>query len=224
MCMVICGDFEPELILEEVKKRLVQKNPQGEIKRIYETEEDTIVKDRIEAKMDVSIPLYSIGIKCEPKEQKEKVKHHIAIDILLNMLIGESSDLYQELYKDGIILNMPSFEYEFTDDYAFILISGASRDPEVLYTKIKEKIREIKQNGLNEEDFNRTKKMLYGEYVKEYNDVQDIARMFLSDFMKGVNSFDYLEEIEGVDLVYAKQVLNKEFVEEKMVFSVVKND
>ena len=224
MCMVICGDFEPNQILEEVKKRLVAKNPQGEIKRIYENEEDTIVKDRIEAKMDVSIPLFTIGIKCEPKEQKEKVKHHISIDILLNMLIGESSDLYQELYKDGVILNMPSFEYDFTDDYAFILISGVARDPETLYAKLKDKIQEFKQNGLNEADFNRIKKMLYGEYVKEYNDVQSIARMFLSDFMKGVNSFYYLEEINGVDLSYSKQVLDKEFVEDKMVFSVVKKD
>ena len=37
--------------------------------------------------------------------------------------------------------------------------------------------------------------MIYGEYIKEYNDVSDIARMFLTDYMKGVNSFDYIEEI-----------------------------
>ena len=32
-------------------------------------------------------------------------------------------------------------------------------------------------------------------YVKEYNDTADIARMFLADFFKEINSFDYLEEI-----------------------------
>ena len=63
--------------------------------------------------------------------------------------------------------------------------------------------------------------MIYGEYVKEYNDVADIARMFLSDFMKGINSFDYLEEIEAVDIDLSKQVLEDNFKEEKMVLSVV---
>ena len=38
MAMVICGDFEPEQILEEVKKRLIPKNANGEIKRIYPEE------------------------------------------------------------------------------------------------------------------------------------------------------------------------------------------
>ena len=224
MCMVICGDFEPEVILGEVKKRLIKKDTQGEIKRIYEEEEDSIVKKKVEAKMDVSIPLYTIGIKCTPKGQKEKVKNHIAVDILLNMIIGESSRLYQELYKEGIILNMPSFEYEFTDDYAHILISGASRNPEIFYERLKQTIEEMKNNGLDEKDFARIKKMIYGEYVKEYNGVQDIARMFLSDFMKGINSFDYFEEIERVDLKYAKQVLDTEFNKDKMVFSVVKEN
>ena len=64
--------------------------------------------------------------------------------------------------------------------------------------------------------------MIYGEYVKEYNDVTDIARMFLSDFMKGINSFDYLEEIKAVNIEYAKQILNDVFDINKMVLSVVK--
>ena len=52
---------------------------------------------------------------------------------------------------------------------------------------------EAAQKGVNEEDFERTKKMIYGEYVKEYDDVVNISRMFLSDYFKGINSFDYLE-------------------------------
>ena len=223
MCMVICGDFEPEKILEEVKNRLIENVSNGEIKRIYESEEETIVKNRVEAKMEVSIPLFTIGIKCKPSSKEERVKRHIAIEILLNMLIGESSELYQNLYKKGILLNMPSFEYEFEEDYAHILITGISRNPDELYSAFEEKVKQFKSDGLNKEDFERTKKMIYGEYVKEYNDVSDIARMFLADFMKGINSFDYLEEIDCVDLKYAKQILDTCFEENKMVFSVVKN-
>lgn len=223
MCLVVCGDFIPEEILKEIEKRLIDKKPLGEIKRVYENEEESIVKSQVESKMEVSIPLYTIGIKCSPPKQKEKVKTHIAIDILLNMIIGESSKLYQKLYKDGIILGMPSFEYEFTDEYAHILISGSSRKPEIFYSKIVEEFEKIKQNEINKEDFERTKKMIYGDYIKEYNDASNIARMFLGDFMNGINSFDYLEEITTLDINYVKQVLTDNFKKEKIVYSVVKN-
>ena len=174
--------------------------------------------------MEVSIPLFALGIKCLPPKQKEKVKTHIAIDILLNMIVGESSDLYQDLYKSGVFLNMPSFEYEFTEEYAHILISCVSRNPDEFYDKFNQEIQKYINNGINKEDFERTKKMIYGNYIKEYNDVSDIARMFLTDFMKGINSFDYIEEISSLDIDYVKQVLIDNFKKEKMVFSVVNNN
>ena len=223
MCLVVCGDFIPEEILKEIEKRLINKNPTGEIKRIYEEEEESIVKPNIEAKMDVSIPLFTMGIKCKPVNQSQKVKKDIAINILLNMIIGESSTLYQDLYKSGILLNSPSYEFDFTNEYAHLLISGASRNPQEFYNRINEEINNLKTNGLSKEEFERTKKMIYGDYIKEYNDVSDIAKMFLSDFMNGINSFEYLEEITSIDINYLEQVLKNDFNTEKMVFSVVKN-
>ena len=224
MCLVVCGDFKPEEILKEIEKRLIEKSPLGEIKRIYDHEDKTIVNAKVNEKMEVSIPLFTLGIKCIPPKQKEKVKTHIAIDILLNMIIGESSKLYQELYKNGVLLNIPSFEYEFTDDYAHILISGVSRDTDIFFNEFYQEVQNYINNGIDKEDFERTKKMIYGEYIKEYNDVSDIARMFLTDFMKGVNSFDYIEEITTLDLEYVEQVLKDNFKEHKMVYSVIKNN
>ena len=222
MCLVVCGDFEPEKIMIEIKDRLIEKADNGEIKRIYEKEEKSIVKEKIEQNMDVSMPLYTIGIKDKDVGTKEKVKKHIAIEILLNLLIGESSKLYDKLYKKSVIFSMPSIDYEFADDYGHVLISGGATNPEEVYEEFKNEISNFKNNGINKKDFERIKKLIYGEYVKEYNDVTDIARMFLSDYMKGINSFDYLEEIETVNLEYAKQVLNDVFDEAQMVLSVVK--
>ena len=65
--------------------------------------------------------------------------------------------------------------------------------------------------------------MIYGGYVREFNDVQDIARMFLADNFKGINSFDYIEEIEGITVNYLEQILKDVFKEEKMVLSIVKS-
>ena len=223
MAMVVSGDFEPEKLLEEIEKRLIQNKSNGEIKRIYEEEPKEIVKQKIEQNMEVSKPLYTIGIKDIPPEQKEKIRKHISIEILLNILIGGSSELYRKLYNIGNSYSVPSVEYEFDKTYAHILITGQSNNPEELFEMFKEKVKEYIRNGIDSKEFERNRRMIYGEYVKEYNDVTDISRMFLSDYFKGINSFDYLEEINTVNVEYLNQVLKDVFNEKNMVLSIVKN-
>ena len=222
MALVVCGDFEPEEILEEIKKRLIHKEASGEIKRIYPEEPKEIAKDYVEQNMEVSMPLFTIGIKATPADEKEKVKKHIAIEILLNMLLGRSSKLYKELYNSGIIFAQPSLEYEFTDGYAHILITGQATEPKEVFEKLKTEIANLIENGLNEDEFNRMKKMIYGGYVREYNDVAETSRMFLADFFKGINSFDYIDEMNSVNVEYGHQVLKETFDEKQMVLSIVK--
>ena len=222
MCMVVSGDFDPESLIEEIKKRLLDSSQNGEIKRIFEEEPERIVKPKIEQEMNVSKPIFTIGIKCKAPLQNEKVRMNIAMEIILNTLVGESSNLYKEMYQAENVFSAPSISYEFGDNYAHILISENANDPELFYNRLREEIENFKKNGINIEDFERNKKMIYGEYVKEYNDITGIARMFLADFMKGINSFDYLEEIGVIDLNFVNQVLKENFNLEKMVLSVVK--
>lgn len=221
MTMVICGDFIPEKILEEVKKRLVEKDKQAEIKRIYEEEPQEIDKKNIEVTMDVSNPLFMIGFKDKVDNDENMVKKHITIEVILDMLLGSSSDLYKKMYEEGLILSTPDLDYEFSKKYAHVLISGQSKDPKKVIEEIKEQIKKMKQDGLDDSHFNRIKKKIYGGYVVEYNDPGSIARMILSDSFKGINSFDYLESYNLITLDYAKQVLEDIFREDNMVFSII---
>lgn len=220
MVMVLCGDFIPEEILKEIKNRLVEKPKQGDIKRIYPKEEDKINKPYKEEKMEVSKPIFMIGFK-DKLEKDDKVKKHIAIEIIMNMLIGKSSDLYQELYKEGILLNTPDLDYEFADNYSHVLISGQSKNPEIVKDKLLKEIEKQKEN-INEENFERIKKKVYGDYVVEYNNISDIARMLLSDYFKGINSFDYIEQFESVTIEYVEQIMEEVFDEKNCIMSIVK--
>lgn len=225
MVMVICGDFEPEKLLEEVKKRIVVKEVQGEIKRIYPKREDKIHMPYKEMKMEVSKPIFAICYKDNEnlKENREQIiRKHIAIEILLNMIIGKSSELYKELYEEGDLLAEPDLDYEFSDEYAHIMISGQSKNPQKIQDKIRKVVQEYKEKGLEINHFERIKKKIYGDYVVEYNRVGDIARMFLNDTIKQINSFDYIEEYSEVTKEYTEEVLKNVFKEENMILSVIK--
>ena len=170
--------------------------------------------------MEVSIPSFIIGYK-DKVVIKDIVKRHIAIEIILSLLIGKSSNLYRELYNSGLMLQEAELAYEFTDNYAHVMIGGQSKEPKKVQEFLNKEIENMKKSGFNEEDFNRIKRMIYGDYIKEYNEVGDISRMFLSDYFKGINSFDYIEEIEKIDMEYVMSVLKEVFNEDKQVISIV---
>lgn len=221
MTMVACGDFEPEKLLEEIKKRLEPKENQGEIKRIYPPKENSINKSLQIDKMEVSTPIFMIGYKDIENQNKESVKKHIAIEILLNMIIGKSSELYQKCYEQGLLLAEPGLDYEFSSQYAHILISGTSKDPQKIDEEITNTIEQMKKNGIDQEHFERIRRKVYGDYVVEYNSVGDVARMFLADTMKGIHSFDYIEQFETVTKEYAQNILKTIFKPENKILSIV---
>ncbi|MGN1310447.1 MAG: EF-P 5-aminopentanol modification-associated protein YfmH [Clostridia bacterium] len=224
MVMCIVGDFEPENLVEEIKKRIVKNEKAvGEIKRIHEEEPKKIVRKEIEKTMEVSMPIFVIGIKdLNFGEQENVIKKHIAIEVILNMLIGKSSKTYKKLYEQGLIMSEPYLEYEFEKTYAHIAITGQSKEPKKVLETIQNQIKKFREQGLNEEHFKRIKNMIYGGYIKEYNNVASIARMFVSDYFKGINSFDYLEEFNTVTKEYIENVLKDVFKEENTVISIVK--
>lgn len=194
----------------------------GEIKRIYPNEQNEIVEKEKIVTMDVTNPIFAIGVKDKVREDKDLVKKHIAIEIILYMLLGKSSKTYKKLYEQGDIMSQPDLDYEFSKQYAHVLITGIAKNPQNVVKELKEQIKNYKESGLDEKTFDRVKKKIYGDYVTEYNDVSNIARMFLADYFKGINSFDYLEEYEQVSIEYANQILNEVFREDNMVVSIVK--
>ncbi len=219
MAMVICGDFDPEEVIEEIRKRITIKENKELPKRIYPKEAEEINQKEIIVKMQLSNPIFAIGFK--DKVEKDMVKKHIAIEIILNTLFGKSSKLYRELSEKNILLGTLDLEYDYSKEYAYILINGQSREPKKVIQRINEEIENAIKNGLNEEDFLRNKKKIYGDHIVEYNSVEETARMFLVDYFKGVNSFDYLEEYENVTKEYAEKVLKQVLDKSKEVTSIV---
>lgn len=223
MLMVVTGNFEPEKLLEEIKKRIINKENKGLIKRIYPEESKQINKKQIIQNMDVNNPLFVISYKDSVlDDKKEQVKKHIAIEIILSILFGKSSKLYKKMYEEGLIMEKPDLDYEFSKEYAHLSISGQSNNPEKVLKELNLEIDNLKQNGISDEEFSRIKKKVYGSYIMEYNDISSIARMIMSDYFKGINSFDYIENHKLITKQFTEKILNDIFVEEKQVISIVK--
>lgn len=221
MLIVLAGDFEPQSALEKIKSKMTLQAVEGETKRVYNDEQQEIVQKYIEKEMDISMPCILIGYK-DNDIKSNKIKKDISVEILGNLLFGKSSETFKELYEQGKILSQPSINYEFSKTYAHTLIQVQTNYVEDVIKVIYEKIEKMKQTGINEEDFNRAKKKVYGEFIKDYNEVSTISSIIVADYFKNINSFDYFEEFKVVSKEYVQKVLKELFVEDRRVVSVIK--
>lgn len=217
MIMCIAGNFKPEEIIEDVKKRLLKHEKEGEIKRFYPPYEDDINEKFKEKKMNVNMPIFMIGYRDFIQDIK-KSKKDLAIKIIFNSIIGKCSKIYKSLYDEGLIMSELDCDFEFSDQFSHALFSGESSNPKKVYDII---INALQNEEITVEDFERSKKRIYGEIVTQYEDVEELGRMFLSDSIKGINSLEYIDEISHLTLEEVKDIQSKIFKSDKAILSVV---
>lgn len=219
MVLVLTGNIEPEKEIEKIKSKITMKN-KLQAKLITKPEPEEINQKQITAQMDISIPIFAIGYKVKPIE-KEKVKRSLGIEIILEMLFGTSSECYKELYEKGLIYDILMSNFEWARDYAHILIQG--KTPNVKETKkiIEEKIEKYKKEGIKEKEFEKAKRKIYGLYVRAFNDVSITSSMFVTNYFKKVNPFEYIESYKIITKEYLEELIKEEFQQEKMVESCI---
>ena len=76
---------------------------------------------------------------------KDQVKKHMGIEIALDLLIGRSSKLYQMLYNEGNLSTQPDGDYEFSKQYAHVLLASQSKDPRRVYQAFCEQVKRCKK-------------------------------------------------------------------------------
>ena len=108
--------------------------------------------------------------------------------------------------------------YEENNTYSSGLIFYQSKTVNDIIAEI----NDLKKNGIDAEAFERAKKRIYGDLVKDYNEVSTIASGIVADYFKNIDSFDYFEEFSSINKEYVEEVLKELFVESKMVVSVIK--
>ena len=221
MVLAVCGNFTPEYVLDLIKNNMEHFEIQEKIERIYPVEKEEVFKQKKEEEMEVSIPAFVIGIK-DKVEEMDIIKKELILNIILNCIFDENSELFKELYEEGLIITEPDLEYEYSDIYSHMMIFSSSKDPEKVFEKFKENVRKLIKDGISEKVFNRTKNKIYGRLVTSYNSSAQIARIFMRDYLNNIITFDYIEKWKEINLNDVNEMLRDKFKDEKMVLSVIK--
>lgn len=225
MMLFIVGDLDEEKVYKTVEENMLWKNEgtENEIERYYPKEPDTVVQNKIEEKLSVSIPLFNIAFKDVDTGYGGAafLKKDIITKMLLEMIFGRSSKLYKELYEDGLINDTFEGEYTGERDYGHSMIGGESKNPDQVYQRVLDHMKELEKKGLSKDDFERIKRKYIGEHLRSYNSIEFIATTFVAYHFRDIYIFDYMDTIKQIGFEEIQRRFEEHFQPERSVLSVI---
>ncbi|MGL4914465.1 MAG: EF-P 5-aminopentanol modification-associated protein YfmH [Romboutsia sp.] len=225
MMLFVVGDLEVDKVMDVAKKSNhydVQKLS-NEIQKFYPEEPESVNKKEIVAKFPISIPMFNIAFKDNNVGIKgnELLRKEIVTEVLIDMIFKKGSALYENLYMKGLINENFGAGFSSQVDYGFTVIGGDSKEPREVKRVIHEYIEKCKSEGLNKDEFERSKKKKIGNFLKYFDSVNFIANNFISYNFKGINVLDYLEVMREITFEEVVERLNSHLKEEFSVISIV---
>ena len=227
MLLLVVGSFEPESIMKLIRENQTKKEfpPAPQITRVFPEEPAAVAQAKVEAFLTVGLPKCMIGIKeKETGLSKEALlKRDLTTKLILDIAFGTSSAIYERLYESELITESFDFDYSSEKDYAYTIIGGDTPDPDRLVATIKAEIAQLKQTGINQEEFERAKRKKIGNFLRSLNSVEFIANQFTSFKFNGNDLFSVVPTLESITLEEVGQRLNEHFLEEQMAVSIVRS-
>ena len=224
MAIVVVGGIDVDKVKTVIENGVKKSKPfKEEIKKIYEEEPKEIAKPYSEQALSVASPLFMIGFKDTDVGYKgdRLLKKYIETSIILKMLFGKSSRLYMDLYEKGLINNTFGSEYTMQPSYGYSAIEGESENPKAVYEAIIAEIERVRTEGLCEDDFNRVKKVFWGDYIRSLGDVEEYAVTFLQQSFMDIDYFNYYDVYKTVTFDDVKRRFETHFKKEQSALSVV---
>lgn len=224
MALVLMGDIDPEKAGAVIEKSIIKTDaPIGEIKRVYPDEPESVCDAVKIKKMNVSMPLFMMGFKDNDIGYggEKLLKKNIEIDILTEILFAKSSPLYEKLYNEGLINRKFGAEYEPQVDYGFTVLEGESKDPKKVYDEVMDYIENLKKSGISEEDFERIKKVIWGRYIRSYNDIGGFSHKFISYNFMDIDYTKYYDVYKDVTYQDVVKRFESHFDKKYSVLSII---
>ena len=200
MSLIVCGDVEEEAVLRVADRVLPKGEQSTPVERWVESEENAAYRTRMTARMQVAKPIFSIGLKDGnvPTDPRERIRRDAALTLLEEILFSRSGKFYNELFEAGKITPSYSYGYSIAEGFAFHAITGESDNPDEIAERFCSLLEETKREGISREDFERCRRALYADVIRQYDSTEDIATELLTFLFDGGELFEYPSVIESL--------------------------
>ncbi|ALS36425.1 putative Zn-dependent peptidase [Enterococcus rotai] len=212
MTLFVVGKMDPEAMMTFIRDNQAAKTftKAEPIKRHFpkETAADIIKESSLE--MTISRSKVIVGLKGldeVPTDGKELLKYKTTANLLFQLLFGNTSQNYLNLYNEGLLDDSFGYEFNLDRSFHFADFGGDSDQPEVLAERIEEILLTANESlEVTEENLSLLKKKMIGKYFQSLNSLEYIANQFSQSLYGETTLFDTPEVIESVQLSDVKNL------------------
>lgn len=206
MTLFVIGNLEPEQLMAVIRENQAGKEfkPAEPIKRRYPQETAADIVTESQKQMAVTIPKAILGIKgldALPADDRERLRFKVALDLLFQLLLGNTSQNYLQLYNEGLLDDSFGFEFSLDRGFYFADFGGDTEQPEALVTRLIAILENfVTDRELTTENLELLKKKRLGKYFQSLNSLEFIANQFTSSLFGEWTLFDLPEIIDSITI------------------------
>lgn len=212
MTLFVVGKMDPEAMMTFIRDNQAAKTftKAEPIKRHFpkETAADIIKESSLEMAISRSKVIVGLkGLDEVPTDGKELLKYKTTANLLFQLLFGNTSQNYLNLYNEGLLDDSFGYEFNLDRSFHFADFGGDSDQPEVLAERIEEILLTANESlEVTEENLSLLKKKMIGKYFQSLNSLEYIANQFSQSLYGETTLFDTPEVIESVQLSDVKNL------------------
>ena len=173
--------------------------------------------------MEVAMPTFQLGFKCEPLGTgMDAIRQEIIGDLACEALFGESSELYLRLYEEGLIDQSFGGGFETVDGCAMLTCGGDSHDPEAVWDAIVAQGKVLAQQGLEQAAFNRMKRSAIGRRIRDLDSFDSTCFRICAYHFSEFDYFNFPAVYESITAEDVRQFLARVMDPHRSSLSVIR--
>lgn len=215
MLFFVVGNIDPEETLTLIRENQEGKSFEAskEITRFFDEEPDEVFEKEKIIPMNVNTSKCLIGFKNKRNNRNgnDLLKHELSIQLLLEMMFGQSGENYQKLYDEGLIDDTFSFDYSGEKGFGFSIIGGDTGKPEALAKRLEEMIEAFVSSPIDEKAMEGVRKKKIGHFLRSLNSPEYIANQFTRYRFNEMDLFHVIPMLESMTKEDLEQAMKEHF-------------
>ncbi len=221
MILTVVGDVDP-VHVADLARRILPKEGGPAIQRDYGQEPEAVAQRETSLAMEVSNPQFLQGFKCRPVWKGEEYIRTVLLgDMACDLLLGESSPLYQRLYTQGLINGTFGGGFEVLPGAAHLFAGGESPNPKAVAEEIQKEALRLVREGLNEEFYQQIRRAAFGANIRAMNSFENLAVSMTEGHFNGYDPFRFPEVFDTIRQEDVLEFLRDNITAEHAVLSEI---
>ena len=221
MILTVVGDVDPVHVID-LANRVLPKLSGPIIERDYGTEPETVAEKETVLEMEVSAPQFLAGFKCPPQHGGEEQARSTALgELAIDVLAGESSPLYAQLYSQGLINGSFGCSYDILPGAAYVYLGGDSNDPNAVVRAVLEEAQRLVREGIDPAYYLRLRNANFGTALKALNSFEGIAVSMAEGKFHDYDPYRFPEIYDSISADDVLAFIRENLVEERCAVSII---